>query len=71
MSRKQSTPKVTKTDLDRAAQFIRAMGLNPSAVEVLPGKVRILTGDRALTLPVDSAELDKELAEWDAKHGFD
>jgi hypothetical protein len=70
MSKKQSTPKVTKADLDRAAEFIRTLGLSPSAVEVLPGKVRILTGDQTLTLPAESAELDKELAEWDAKHGL-
>lgn len=70
MSRKQTSPKVTKADLDRAAEFIRAMGLSPSAVEVLPGKVRILTGDRSLTLPADGGELDEELAAWDAEHGF-
>lgn len=69
MSKRQSSPKVTKADLDRAAEFIRTMGLKPSAVEVLPGKVRILTGEITLTLSGEADELDKELAEYRRHNG--
>jgi hypothetical protein len=71
MTKRPRSPKVTKADLDRAVALVRALGLKPGAIEVEAGRVRILTGDRALTLPNDNAELDRELAEWDARHGFD
>jgi|GEM_PF-4646872 len=63
-------PRVTKEDLKRAKEFIEALGVQPSMVEVLPGRVRIFAGGQALTLPDEDAELDRELAEHMNKRGY-
>lgn len=65
-----SKARVTKLDLERAKEFLDAMGMKPSLVEVLPGRVRIYAGGQSLTLGDDDAELDRELAEHMAKRGY-
>ncbi|MBN9535066.1 MAG: hypothetical protein J0H10_17125 [Alphaproteobacteria bacterium] len=66
-----SARKVSKADIQRGLDLIRALGLKPGAIEILPGKVRILAEDfKALTLPDDEAELDAELAEHMKKRGY-
>lgn len=70
MTKHPRPPKVTKADLDRAVELVRALGLKPGAIEIEAGRVRILTGDHALTISGDHDALDKELADWDAEHGF-
>lgn len=62
--------RVTDAEIERAVKLVKALGLEPGAVEVEPGKVRILAGDRRLTLPDDQAELDRELEELAAEHGY-
>lgn len=67
MSRRHR-PTVTKADLARTAEFLRAMGAKVAVAETMPGKVRIVTTDGAdLTLPDDKENLDRELADWRAK----
>jgi len=62
--------RVSKLDLERAKEFLEALGVKPSLVEVLPGRVRIYASGQSLTLPDDDAELDRELAEHMAKRGY-
>jgi hypothetical protein len=63
------TPKVSKDDLDRALELVRKLGLRATAVEVEPGRVRILSGDHRLTLPDEQHELEEELRNWAAGNG--
>jgi hypothetical protein len=56
------TPKVTKADLERAAQLLLAVGAKVAAIDVTPGGLRIITTDgRGLTVDDDTAKLDGEL----------
>lgn len=51
---------VTRAELKEVADFLRQCGLKPSAVEVLPGRVRICVVDEFdLTLPDQAGELEK------------
>ena len=68
MSRRPA--RFTEADVRRAAKVAKQLGLS---VEIAPDGTIRLTAPREdrLTLPNDNAELDRELAEWDARHGFD
>lgn len=69
MTRRAPAPKVTKADLDRAAAFLRSIGAKVAAIDVAPGRVRIMTTDgQNLTLDADGDELDRELAEYRSRH---
>lgn len=60
-------PKVTRADLARTAEFLRAMGAKVAVTETMPGKVRVVTVEGAdLTLPDDRESLDLELAKYRA-----
>jgi len=59
----------TDADVARAVNLIKSLGLQASAVEVLPGKLRILTSEGALTIGGD-VDLDQELAEHRKRHGY-
>lgn len=70
MSTSIRTPKVTKADLARAVELIEALGLTPGAIEVEPGRVRIIAGDQRMTLSNDGDDLSDELAKFRAEHGY-
>jgi len=62
---------VSKAGLALVADFLRAMGRDVAAVDVLPDKVHIVTdAGRQLTLPDDEAELDRELQEHMKSRGY-
>jgi hypothetical protein len=63
---RRSSPKVTKADLDRVIDAMRAMGLVPVSVEVLPGMVRFLMQSGEVMLP----SADEELAQFRESHGY-
>jgi hypothetical protein len=58
-----------QTDVKRAILAVRSAGEEIRGVEVLPdGRIRILTASEAAQLtPAD--DLDRELAEFEARHG--
>jgi hypothetical protein len=62
-------PKVTKADLARAAEFMRALGLTPLSIDVMPGRVRIVTKQGDFELSRDS-ELDQEHAAFRTRNGY-
>jgi hypothetical protein len=71
LSHRRYKPKVTKADYERAAEFLCAMGLKPTAVELGPDSVKItISTDRNLTLPADHETLDQEMAQFRATHGY-
>jgi hypothetical protein len=58
---------VSKAELKEVADFLRSCGLKPSAVEVMPGRVRICVVDEFdLTLPDQAGELEKLKERWGA-----
>ena len=61
-------PAIRKSDVDAAAATLLARGLRPKAVDFLPsGAIRFHFEDPS---PVqDGDDLDRELAEFEAKHG--
>lgn len=60
-------PKVTRSDLARVLELLKAHGIGLAAVDIEPGRVRIVTTDGAdLTLPDDRENLDVELAKYRA-----
>lgn len=60
--RRPPAPKVTQGDLDRVAAFLKAAGAKVAAVDLTPGRARIITTDgQDLTLAPDEVELDREL----------
>ena len=68
---RQRSAKVTKADYARAAEFLRGMGITPTAVEIAPDKVRIVIDDgRDLTFGDDEAILNAELAEFRRANGY-
>lgn len=68
--RRTVQPKVTQADLERVAAFLKAMGAKVAAVDLLPGKARIVTTDgQNLTLDPDEVELDKELQNYRTRSG--
>lgn len=70
MSKRTATPKVTKADLDRAADLMQRLGGKLAEIDVTPGRVRLVTTEgKNLTLPADDDELDRELAEHMRVHG--
>lgn len=63
--RRERPPRVLQADLDRVAAFLKGMGATVAAVDLSPGKTRIITTDgQDLTLTPDEAELDKELQRY-------
>lgn len=61
--RRPPAPKVAQGDLDRVAAFLKAAGAKVAAVDLTPGRARIITTDgQGLTLDADEDELDRELA---------
>lgn len=51
---------VSKSDLANVLEVLSACGLKPSAVEVLPGRVRFCVVDeRDLTLPDQAGEVER------------
>jgi hypothetical protein len=62
MSRRVHKPRVTKADLERAAEFLRMMGAKVASMETTPGKIKVVTTDGAgLTLGDEEESLDREL----------
>lgn len=63
--------KVSKADLNRLMEMTRRLGVQVAAIEVTPGKVRVLTtAGVSLSVPGENVELDQELAEWRARNGL-
>jgi hypothetical protein len=56
-------------DATRLARAAMAAGLVVHRMEMKDGRVIIVTGGERSTLPTD--ELDRELAEFEARHGKD
>jgi hypothetical protein len=62
--------RVTQADLGRVATFLEAMGAKVAAVDVLPGRMKILTTDgHNLNLDADEEELDRELHNYRQQRG--
>ena len=60
-------PPIRKSDIENAAATLLAHGLRPKAIDFLPsGGIRFHFDDP--TVPATD-ELDKELAELEARHG--
>ncbi|MGA7676452.1 MAG: hypothetical protein WCA78_15580 [Rhizomicrobium sp.] len=71
VKRRVKPGKVTKADYERAAAFLLSVGAKAASVELTPGRVRIVTTDgQGMTLNDEQADLDRELAEFRAKHGY-
>jgi hypothetical protein len=62
------TRQITRKDLDRVADFLVRLNIAPSAVEVTPGCVRIITAAGDLTAPATGAALARELEEFRASN---
>ena len=58
---------VTKSKLEKVAQFLRGLGLSIQAVDVSAQCVRFHTGSGPL-IATDDDELDRELMEYRKKH---
>lgn len=57
--------RVTQADLGRVATFLEAMGAKVAEVDVLPGRMKILTTEgRTLNVEADDEELDRELMQY-------
>lgn len=68
MKTRNHSPRVSKADLARTAEFLQLMGAKVAIAETTPGKVRIVTTDGAeLTLGDDEETLDRELKEFRAR----
>lgn len=67
--------RITQADLDRLTKMVRVLGIEVVAVEVTPGKVRIITtkGEALsddLTVDQEDPSLDAELQAFRGKHGY-
>lgn len=69
-SRREPHPKVTRAELDRVADFLRAMGAKVAAVNVMPGHTKIVTTDgQNLASDIDEGDLDRELENYRRARG--
>jgi hypothetical protein len=63
--RKRSRVHVTQADLGRVATFLETMGAKIAEVDVLPGRMKILTTEgRAFSVEPNEDELDRELMQY-------
>lgn len=66
--RRPKAPRIGKADIALAKDLVKELGMEPAAVEVTPGRIRILSAQGNLTLAGEEASLDEELAKFRAQN---
>jgi hypothetical protein len=61
----------TQRDLTKALKAATAAGLHVVGYKIDPqsGKIEVVVGERPAQDPGPQDELDRELADWEARHG--